>query len=82
MEDLTFATLEEAQAAAQRDLDARRSGDPNYDGKRFVMTLVGEADLWVHHDDVGPDDTIHGFGVCDEAGEQMLGTDGEWYFVA
>lgn len=82
MEDLMFPTREAAEAAANADLAARRSSDPNYGGKRFVMAYI-EGD-WCEVDEYSEPHLAdsEGFGVADETGEQMLRTDGEWYFVA
>lgn len=70
------------EAAAQRDLDARKQGYPDYAGKRFILAYI-EGD-WCEVDEFSEPQLAEaeGFGVSDETGEQMLGTDGEWYYVA
>lgn len=86
---LEFPTREAAEAAANADLVARRSSYPNYGGKRFVLATVddydGHGETTVEAEEVNGEPgigTVLAWHVTDETGMQMLGTDGEWYFVA
>ena len=73
LDPIEFATRDEAEAAG------KASGFVHY----LLVKIEGE---WAEADEYSQPAIDAGnaeaWGVADETGEQMLGADGEWYFVA